>query len=75
MRYTKVRMLNYCATESWQLLCILSCPVATTCEKQVFFKNLKNNNHNLIKKLQAIAFFQRTILQCILQNTDITINI
>ena len=43
--------------------------------KNNFFKNLKNNSHNLIKKEQTIAFFQSTISQCILQNTDIRINI
>ena len=30
------RNINY-AIENWELLYILSCPVAITCEKQVFF--------------------------------------
>ena len=38
-----------------------------------FFFNFKNKNHNFIKKVQTIAFLQRTILQCILQHTDIEI--
>ena len=41
--------------------------------KEFFFKNFKNNNHNLIQKVQAVAFLQLTILQCILQNTEIEI--
>ena len=57
-RYTIVRMLYYCATESWELLYILFCPVATTCEKQVWFKNIKNNVHHLIKKVGLLHFFK-----------------
>ena len=45
-------------TKSWELLYILSCPIAITCEKRVFFNNTKNNNNNLIKK--AFGFSQRT---------------
>ena len=33
---TIVRTLYYFTTESWELLYILPCPVATTCEKRVF---------------------------------------
>ena len=43
--------------------------------RNIFFKNSENNNHNLIKKVRAITFFQGTILQCILKNADIRINI
>ena len=56
-RCTIVRTLYYFTTESWELLYILSCPVATTCEKRVFFKNFKNNNHNLIKKYKLLHFY------------------
>ena len=56
VRCTTIQMLYYCTAEIWELLYTLSCPVATTCEKRVFSKNFKNNNHNLIKKYKLFHF-------------------
>ena len=56
LRCTIVRTLYYFTAESLELLYILSCPVATTCEKRVFSNNFENNNHNLIKTYKLFHF-------------------
>ena len=57
LRFTIVRTLYYFTAESFELLYILSCPIATTCEKRVLFLNFKKNNHcNLIKKYKLLHF-------------------